>query len=97
MEMQVLYIGNLASRLLQIGHELEKWQWHHNIITGSGVMRIFFCKRLTRNLGVENTPVCVLLNIWRLGQARNTNFGMYVSNEMILNAAKWQGYSLYRF
>ena len=32
-------------------------QFHFNIITGSGVMSIFFCKGLTRNLEIGNTPV----------------------------------------
>ena len=47
-----------------------------------------------------NTPVWVLLNIWRLGQVRDTNFGRDVSNEILVNAAKCQrlqGYSFYHF
>ena len=68
-----------------------------NIITGSGVMTIFFYKGLTRNLEIGNTPVWVLPNIWRVGRVMDTKFGMNVSNEMLLNAAKFQGYSLYRF
>ena len=77
-------IQNQTSRLLQIGHKLEKVQWHQNlltgyhrqifvlifhvnfrcwstfhvnIITGSGVMAIFFYKRFTRNLEVGNTEI----------------------------------------
>ena len=36
-------------------------------------------------------------NIWRLGQVRDNKFGTNVSNKMLLNAAKCQGYSFYRF
>ena len=72
-------------------------KFHVYIITGSGVMRIFFYKRLTRNTEIGNTTVWVLPNIWRLGWVRNTKFGTKVSNEMLLNAAKRQGYSFYRF
>ena len=72
-------------------------KFHFNIITGSGVMTIFFYKGLIRNLQIWNTPVWVLPNIWRLGQVRNTKYGTNVSNEMLLNAAKCQGCSFYRF
>ena len=60
-------------------------------------MTIFFYKGLTKNPEIGNTPVWVLPNIWRLGQVRDTKFGTNVSNEMLLNAAKCQGYSFYRF
>ena len=33
----------------------------------------------------------------RLRQARDTKVGMTVSDEMLLNEAKYQGYSFYRF
>ena len=46
---------------------------------------------------IGNTPVWVLPNIWRLGQVMDTTFGMNVSNRMLLNAAKFQSYSFYRF
>ena len=68
-----------------------------NIITGSGAMTSYFYKELTRNPGIGNTAVWVLLNIWRLEQVKNTNFGMNVSNKMLLNATKCQGYSFYGF
>ena len=32
-----------------------------------------------------------------MGQVRNTKFGTNVSNKMLLNAAKYQDYSFYRF
>ena len=46
---------------------------------------------------IGNTPIWVLPNIWRLGRVRNIKFGTNFSNKLSLNAAKWQGYSLYRF
>ena len=51
-------------------------------------MKIFFCKGLTRNPEIRKTLVWVLPNIWRLGQAKDTKFGIDVSNEMLLYAAK---------
>ena len=72
-------------------------KFHANIITDSGVMTIFFYKGLTRNPKIGNTPVWVLPNIWRLGQVGDTKFGTSVSNKMLLNPAKCQGYSFYRF
>ena len=50
-----------------------------NIITGSGIMTIFFYKGLTGNPEIGNTPVWFLPNIWRLGQVRDTKFGTKVS------------------
>ena len=47
--------------------------FHDNIITGSGVMIIFFYKELTRNLEIRNTPLWFLPNIWRLREVRDTN------------------------
>ena len=70
-------------------------KFHVNIITGSRVTTIFLHKGLTRN--PRNTPVWVLPNVWRLGQVRDTKFGTNVSNVMLPNAAKCQGYSFYRF
>ena len=32
------------------------FKFHVNIITGSGIVAIFFYKRLTRNPEIENTP-----------------------------------------
>ena len=56
----------------------------------------FFYKGLTRNPEIGNTPLWVLPNIWRLGRVMDTKFGANVSNRMLLNAAKFQGYSFYR-
>ena len=68
-----------------------------NIITGSWDMSIFFDKGLTRNPEIGNTPIWVLPNICRLGGVRYTKFGTNVSNKMLLNVAKFQGYSFYCF
>ena len=72
-------------------------KFHVNVITGSGIVTIFFYKGLTRNPEIGNTPVWVLPNIWRLGRVMDTKFGTNVSNKMLLNAAKCQGYSFYHF
>ena len=60
-------------------------------------MTIYCYKGLTRNPAIGNTPIWVLPNIWRLGRVMDTKFGTGVSNEMLLNAAKWQGYNFYHF
>ena len=52
---------------------------------------------LTRNPEIGNTPVWILHDIWRLGRVSTTKFGTYVSNKMLLNTAKCQGYSFYCF
>ena len=68
-------------------------KFHVNIITGSGVMTIFFYMGLTKNPKIGNTPVWVLPNICRL----DTKFGTNVPNKMLLNSTKCEGYSFYRF
>ena len=72
-------------------------KFHVNIFSGSAVMTIFFYKGLTRNPEIGNTPVCILPNISRLGEVRDTKLGTHVSNKSLLNVAKSQGYSFYRF
>ena len=69
-------------------------KFHVSIITGSGVMTIFLLEIDQKS---RNTTIWVLPNIWRLGLVRDTIFGTNVSNEMLLNTAKCQGYSFYRF
>ena len=72
-------------------------KFHVNTITG---YENFLYKGLIRNSEIGNTPVWVLPNIWRLGWVRNTEiteFGTSVSNKMLLNAAKYQGYTFYLF
>ena len=60
-------------------------------------MTIYFHKGLTRNPEMGNTRFLVLPNILRMGQVRNTKFGTDVSNKMLLNAAKCQGYNVSEF
>ena len=71
-------------------------KFHVHINTGSGITTIFFYKRLTRNPEIGNTHVWVFPNTWRMGQVMDTTFSTNVSNRMLLNAAKFQGYSFYR-
>ena len=66
--------------------------FHAIIITGSGIMTVFFYKGMIRDPEIGNTPVWVLPNIWRLGWVMNAKFGTNVPNRMLLNAAKFQGY-----
>ena len=69
------------------------FKFHLNIITGSEVMTIYFYKGMTRNPEIRNTPVWVLPDTWRLQRVSDNKFGTDVSNSMLLNAAKCQGYS----
>ena len=91
-----MYISSLVVQVSCIYHHWWS-KFHVYIITGSGVITIFFYKRLTRNPEIGNTPVWVLPDIWRLGQVTDTKFGTNVLTEILLNAAKYQGYSFYRF
>ena len=59
-------------------------------------MTISFYKGFTRNPEIRKS-VWVLSNIWRLGQAKNTQFGTNISYKMLLNAAECLGYSFYHF
>ena len=72
-------------------------RFHVNIVIVSGVMTIFFYKRLIRNPEISNTPFYTLPNIWRSKRVRDTKFGTNVYNEMLLNVAKCQGYKFYSF
>ena len=72
-------------------------KFHVDILIGSWVVKVFVYKELTRNLEIENTPVWVLPNIWRLGRVKDTKFDTNVSNKMLLNAEKCQSYSVYHF
>ena len=72
-------------------------KFHVNIICDSGVMTISFYKGQTRNPEIKNSPVWVLSNIWRLWWVRNTKYGTNVSNKMLLDAARCQGYGFYCF
>ena len=60
-------------------------------------MTIYFYKGLTRNPKIGNAPVWTLPNTWRLGEVKDAKFVTDVSNEMLLNDTKWQGYGFYPF
>ena len=49
------------------------------------------------NPEIGSSLVWIFPNIWRLGQVMDTKFGTNVSNRMLLNVAKCQRYSFYRF
>ena len=67
-------------------------KFHVNIMTSFGI------KVLTRNLEMRNTHVQVLPNIWRLVVwVMDTKFNTNVSNRILVNAAKSQGYGVYCF
>ena len=89
--------NNFEGSLVSVVMFIYWSKFHLNIITRSGVKTICFYKGLTRNVEIGNTPVSVLPNFSRLGRVRNVKFGTNVSNKMLLNAAKCQGYSFYRF
>ena len=68
-------------------------RFHLNIFTSSGVLIIYFYKGLTRNPEVENIPVWVLFNIWRLRWVSDTKLDTDVPKKMLLQSAKFQGNS----
>ena len=63
------------------------FKFHVNIITGSGVMVVFFFRNWPE---IGNTTIWVLPNIWRLGPVRDTKFGTDVSSGC-------QSFSFYHF
>ena len=66
-------LSNLV--MVQVSCQYPHWFWSYDN---------FF---LYQKSGNWKYPVWVLLNIWRLGWARNTTCGTNVSNKMLLNAA----------
>ena len=54
-------------------------------------MEIFFYKGLTRILEIQ--PHLSFTQIWRLGQVEDTTFRMNVSNDVLLNAERFQSYT----
>ena len=54
-------------------------------------MEILFYKGLTRILEIQ--PHLSFPQIWRLGQVGDTTFRMNVSNDMLLNAERFQSYT----
>ena len=73
------------------------YKFHVNIVSGSGIMTIFFYKELTGNPEIGNSSVWILPNILRLGQVIDTKFGTNVCNWLLLNPTKFNGYSFYCF
>ena len=73
------------------------YKFHVNIITGSGVMTISFYKGLTLNLDIGNTQVWILPSNWGLARVKNIKFGTNIFNKILINAAKCQSCSFYRF
>ena len=67
--------------------------FHVNIITDSEVMKIFFYKRLIRNLEIGNAILSVWHNIWGLGWVRDAMFRTNGSNEILLKPAKAQDFT----
>ena len=72
-------------------------KFHISIMTGSWVMTIFVNKEITTNRKIRYTHSCFLPNISRLDGVKDTTFGANVSNKQMINVAKCQGYSFYRF
>ena len=61
------------------------YKFHVNIITGFWSYDNLFYKGFTRNLEIGTTHVSVFPNIWRLGQVRDTKFGMSPMKYMLQN------------
>ena len=79
----VLFLLSILLLLLvQVSCQHQQWSWYRGF---------------TRNPEFGDTPVWVLLDIWRLGEGRNTKFGSDIFNKMLLSAVKCNGYSFYRF
>ena len=72
-------------------------KFHVNIITGSGIMTIFFYKEFTRNPENRKCPRLSFAQYLETGANMDTELCTNVSNRMLLNAAKFQVYSFYRF
>ena len=72
-------------------------KFHDNIITGSEIITIFFIGDWPEiwKSEITSSEFCPISE--RLGQVMDTKFGTNVSNKILLNTAKFQGYSSYRF
>ena len=84
-------------RLPDCSKLVVNWKHSNDVIIFLKLWQFFFYKGLIRNPEIRNNSVWVWINIAKLGQARNTKFSTKVSNKMLLNAAKCQGYIFYRF
>ena len=68
--------------------QYHHWFWSYDNLLLEGIDQKFEYQKHLR---------LRLPNIWRLEWVRDTKFGTDLSNEMLLNATKCQGYRLYRF
>lgn len=84
-------------RLLSFSCQVYCSKFQVSIITGSGVMNIFVHQKLSRNMEIGNTSVWVFSNTWRLGRVRAIKLDIDVSNKILMNTAKYQSFSFYRF
>ena len=71
--------------------------FHVNIVTGSRIMTISFYGGLTTNAELRNSPSEFYPISGDWGELRITKFDTNLSNKMLLNAAKCQGYNFYYF
>ena len=91
-------IAKIFSRCFVSLIKFSYWsKFHVSIITGLLVLELWQFSFIKDWPEIGNTPVWVLPSIWRLGQVGDTKFGTNVSSKVLLNAAKCQGYSFYRF
>ena len=91
-------IAKIFSRCFVSLIKFSYWsKFHVSIITGLLVLELWQFSFIRDWPEIGNTPVWVLPSIWRLGQVGDTKFGANVSSKILLNAAKCQGYSFYRF
>ena len=104
----MLCVWNPASRLLQIGHKLEKWQWRHNLptchhrqsslVTGPSVMSISsLVLELWQFSFIRHWPEIQKSDITLSGfcpiSGDRRELGIPNLPQMLPNVAKCQGYS----
>ena len=66
-------LSNFLNVVCFVFFNFSYWsKFHANIVTGSGVMTIYFYKGLTKNPEIGNPRV--LPNIWRIRRVRDTKF-----------------------
>ena len=76
----------LVILMVQVSCQYHYWFWSY-----------FFISNLIRNPAIGNNLVWVLSSICRLGGVRSAKFGMNISKENLLNAAKFQFHRFHRF
>ena len=70
--------------LVQVSCQYHDWFWSYDN---------FYLWRIDKRSRNQKYHLLSLPSIWRLGWVRNTKFGTNVSNKMLLNDAKCQGYN----